>query len=446
MSFPFFGDPPTIALLQWLARGSLKQNLPRAVRLWGWLQFLYGEEGATSRLTDPFTYAEWRDAFFTASHPHDEAIPKPHDPKCRCARTAADWLFHPTVGSPQAIWEKSLERHDSKPENLKVILKSRLFGVTRRSLYEDLQILCKLGWVKRSEQEYYRVEEFPTRALPPTTGRSSMIVHPDLAAIAENLSQEINGYPRFFLHVDYVVPKNQIDQVDEWQNQLRQIWERPTIPAVLLTYHSAKLKRSVKHIVYPVCIYYVQRAPYLCAWGQVPGEDLESVDWRNYRLDRIESLKVLKWTNTHIPSALQHAFQTHTLPTPDYIEEKMVEAWGFDFYQPSTLMVLRFDHSFYEGYVRGTVRHDTFEQVNYATVGKLIQKHTPDQTQRQELLKIWQARSPQDAYYIAQYRIGDPNVMLRLRAWRPKMEVLLPWELRSQIAKEVEQESQFYQN
>lgn len=443
MPSPFFSDPPTIALLQWLARGSLKQNLPRAIRLWGWLQFLYGEEGATSGLADPFTYIDWRDAFFTASHPTGEAVPELHDPNCRCARSTADWLFNGHGGIAQTIWQKSLKQHDSQPDHLKEILKSRLFGVTRRSLYEDLQILCKLGWAKRKGQEYVRVEEFPTRALPPSSG-NSVIVHPDLAAIADNLSRDINGYQRFFLHVDYVVPKTALDQVDEWQDQLRRLWEKTPVPPVLLTYYSARLNQKAQGIVYPVCIYYVQRAPYLCAWGQLPGDDLETVDWRNYRLDRIHAIQVLRWTNAQIPAPLQQAFQTHTLPTPDYIQEQMTEAWGFDFYQPSALMILRFDRWFYEGYIRGTVRHDTFEQVSYARVKQLIQKHTTDPTQRQELLHIWQMRSPQDAYYVANYRVGDPNVLLRLRAWRPKMEVLLPWELRQQIRAEVAQEYGLY--
>ncbi len=444
MTFPFFSDPPTITLLQWLARGSLKQNLPRAIRLWVWLQFLYGEEGADSGLPDAFTYTDWRDVFFTNTHPTGEAIPPVHDCACRCARTTADWLFHSSVGISKETWQKSLKQHDSQPDNLQQILRSRLFGVTRRSLYGDLQILCKLGWVKRRGSIYHRVEEFPDQPQSSTTGGSSIIVHPDLAAIAENFSQKINGYQRFFLHVDYVVPKTAIDQVDDWQEQLRQVWERPIIPPILLTYQSAKLSRLVKSIVYPVCIYYVQRAPYLSAWGQLPGEEPEAVDWRNYRLDRIRKLQVLKWTNAQIPRKLQTAFQKNTLPTPDYIQEKMAEAWGFDFYQPAALMVLRFDHWFYEGYIRGTVRHDTFEQVNYARVKQLIQQHTSDFLQRQALLQIWQARSPQDAYYTAQYRIGDPNVMLRLRAWRPRMEVLLPWELRLKVAAEVEQESQLY--
>jgi len=33
-------DRPHVELLQWLARGSLKQNLLRAIRLWVWLRSL----------------------------------------------------------------------------------------------------------------------------------------------------------------------------------------------------------------------------------------------------------------------------------------------------------------------------------------------------------------------------------------------------------------------
>jgi hypothetical protein len=53
--------PPHIPLLQWLARGSLKQNLLRAVRLWVWLPLLYGEDRLP--LDDPFTFSQWRDAW-----------------------------------------------------------------------------------------------------------------------------------------------------------------------------------------------------------------------------------------------------------------------------------------------------------------------------------------------------------------------------------------------
>jgi hypothetical protein len=75
----FFLDVPHVELLQWFARGSLKQNLPRAIRLWGWLRCLYGETRERLPLDDAFTYAEWRDAFFTSTHPKAETVPELHD-------------------------------------------------------------------------------------------------------------------------------------------------------------------------------------------------------------------------------------------------------------------------------------------------------------------------------------------------------------------------------
>lgn len=77
---------------------------------------------------------------------------------------------------------------------------------------------------------------------------------------------------------------------------------------------------------------------------------------------------------------------------------------------------------------------------------QLIRQHTQRQQQQQALLTVLNSRSPQDAYYYAYYREDDTNVKQRLRAWRPKGEVLLPWELRQSIAEEVEKEFQLYQN
>lgn len=443
MTAPPFVDLPTVELLQWLARGSLKQNLSRALRLWVWLRFFYGEEDVHGQLPSRFSFADWRETFFTKTHPAGEAIPHLHDRHCRCAKTTAEWLFTPQLGVSRQEWCRSLQQHDSLPDNIKVILKARLFGVTRRSLYEDLQILTKLGWVKRKGQKYQLVEEFPTRALPTTIGTSA-IVHPDLAAIAENLSQQINGYQRFFLHVDYVVPHDAIDRVDNWQAQLRQIWENNPVPPLLVTYTSPRVHKNFQCVLYPVCIYYVQRATYLCAWGQVPNENSNLIDWRNYRLDRIQKIKVLDWVDQRVPQQMRHTFQRNALPIPEFIQERMSEAWGFDFYQPDALLLLRFDQDFHEGYVRNTVRHETFKQVSYSQVKKLIQQHTHEPEQQRTLLQLWQARSANDAYYTARYRQGDLNVLLRLRAWRPRMEVILPWQLRQQMAMEVAQEQQLY--
>uniref|UniRef100_A0ACD5GWS4 Uncharacterized protein n=1 Tax=Desertifilum tharense IPPAS B-1220 TaxID=1781255 RepID=A0ACD5GWS4_9CYAN len=75
MRDPLFIEPPRVELLQGLARGSLKQNLPRAIRLWVWLRFLYGEEGLQTAFPDEFSFADWRTTFFTDTHPANEGIP-----------------------------------------------------------------------------------------------------------------------------------------------------------------------------------------------------------------------------------------------------------------------------------------------------------------------------------------------------------------------------------
>ncbi len=84
--------------------------------------------------------------------------------------------------------------------------------------------------------------------------------------------------------------------------------------------------------------------------------------------------------------------------------------------------------------------------MSYQEAELLIRKHTLQQQPQQKLLKVLQSRSSQNAYYHAHYREDDTNVRQRLRAWRPKCEILLPWELRQSIAEEVEIEFQLYRN
>lgn len=70
-------DSPSVPLLQWLARGSLKQNLLQAVRLWVWLHLLYEPETRLS-LPDPFSYADLRKVLFTSTHPQGDEKPDLH--------------------------------------------------------------------------------------------------------------------------------------------------------------------------------------------------------------------------------------------------------------------------------------------------------------------------------------------------------------------------------
>lgn len=158
----------------------------------------------------------------------------------------------------------------------------------------------------------------------------------------------------------------------------------------------------------------------------------------------IQKITPLAWNDAKLPKLLRQ--RRTTLPTPDHIRLQMHQAWGFDFYLPSKLMLLRFDRTFHDRYIKGTSRHATFKPISYQGILQLIPEQVIPVKHRETLLKILQNRPQDDACYTVIYRDGDPNVGLRLRAWRPKVEVLLPWELRQEITKEVQAEWHFYQN
>ncbi|MBD2471725.1 TIGR03985 family CRISPR-associated protein [Nostoc sp. FACHB-145] len=455
MSELVFQDLPQVELLQWLARGSLKQKLLRTIRLWVWLRSLYGDRQERLALDDSFTYAEWRDAFFSSTHTKGEEVPSLHDPDCPCVKTTQEWLFNEKTGVVAHQWQESLMAHTGITDSRKV-LKRRLFGITRRSLQGDLEVLADLGWLVYKNEKYYRVNEFPQRPLTPKDEAESNklgvyelnFLHDDLVGFAQNHFHKINGVQRFFLKVDYVVPRTTLDAVDDWQYQLRELWAKTPVPPIKLTYTSAKVGHQLDCIVYPVCIYYVQRAVYLCAYGESPDKQSE---WYNFRLDRIQKMIPLSWDNSGLPLNLCQHYQSHTLhtlPSPDYIAVEMSKAWGFDFYLPSQLMLMRFDRDFGDRYVKGTERHETFEEISYQQAQNLIkQKIKPPE--QQALLKILANRSPQDAYYQVFIRYQDEkyrdnNVIMRLRAWRPQCEVLFPYELRQSIAADVAKEFQLY--
>lgn len=456
MSELVFQDAPHVELLQWLAQGSLKQKLLRAIRLWVWLRSLYGSGGACVVLDDAFTYAQWRSAFFSSSHTKGEEVPKLHDRNCPCAKTTKEWLFNQTTGIVAEQWQESLFAYIGiEKSKLDEILNQRLFAVTRRSLQGDLEILADLGWLLYKQEKYYRVTEFPPC---PITSRDAIyssklnayelnFLHEDLVEIAENHSHEINGIQRFFLKVDYVIPRLTLDLVGEWQYKLRQIWNQTPVPPVKLSYASAKATTLVNCIVYPVCIYYMQRAVYLCAYGESPDRQSE---WYNFRLDRIQKMTSLSWNNPRrLPLNLQQKYHSRTLPSPEYIALEMSKAWGFDFYLPAQLILLRFDQDFSDRYIKGTERHDTFAPISYQQAQRLIKREVKQARKQQALLEIIAHRSPVDAYYQVFIRYQDQNrrdnnVIMRLRAWRPQCEVIFPWDLRQSMAFDVAKEYQLY--
>lgn len=437
---------PDLELLRWLARGSLKQNLLRAIRLWVWLRWLYGSDRT---LRDPFTFADCRDLLFSASHPRGEQVPELHDPKCACARTAAKWLFSTQTGLSKTEWQQDLQQYETMSKSeLNQLLNSRLFAVTRRSLTADLQELAKLGWLHYSERDrhYKRVDQFPAypgakQLVQLSTSQAIdllQFLQPDLGAIAQNHAGDVRGIQRFFLHLDYITPPHKLDRVDDLQEELRKVWQKDPVLPLHLVYESARHQMTLSSVIYPVCIYYAQRSVYLCGFSpELPHQ------WYNFRLDRIQRCDSLDWTDATIPPSLCCSYQKGQLPDPSYIQIELDKAWGFDFYLPPQQMVLRFNRDFHDRYIMNTFRHSTFEAIDRAKVMQLMRQHK-DAVQRNTLLQALKMRSLQDAYYQVCYRDGDTNIRHRLRAWRPHVEILLPWSLRQEIAQEVQTEFQFY--
>lgn len=479
-----FQDTPSVELLQWLARGSLKQNLLRAMRLWVWLHTIYGDKTVKLNLPNEWSYSDWRNLFFSETHPQGEKIPTIHDANCACAKTVREWLFTSATGITPDAWINAIKSHYCHPQEqnkkkrssksselkdtsikllifdpqdknnkktLEQILDLRLFGVTRRTLQRDLEILAELGWLRYEDQKYHLVAKFPSRPvnLHDNTTTSPMsdyelnFMHADLACIAENLSNQINGVQRFFLQLDYVTSNKKTDLVDRWHNELKDLWQQTPVPPIKITYDSARVGENIDCVVFPVCIYYMQRAVYLCACGQSPDG---TTDWYNFRIDRIQNITPLTWNYPHIPNYLQQRYKKASLPTPDEIAIAIDQkAWGFDFYLKPRLMILRFDSDYDNRYIRNTNRHETFKRINYQKAKNLIVKETIEQEHREALLNVLENRSPQDAYYQANYRHKDNGIMMRLRAWRPRCEVLLPFDLRQSIAKDAAEELKLYQ-
>lgn len=453
-----WSEPGDIPLLQWLVRGPLRQHLSQAVRLWVWLHLLYGAEGSKESALDlnpgrlvlpkTFSYADCRAAFFTASHPTGDERPGAHDADCPCRKSFADWLFGPQVGEQAiAVWKRSLAKAGALPNDVDQVLGGCLFAVTRRTLASDLKRLCELGWLQQRSHGYGRVvqwPQYPRSGDRRDWGRDvAFLMQPDLAAIASNLSQEIEGQQRFFVHTDYVVPQAGHDRVEDWQDALRSHWHASPVLPVRLNYWSASRLAWCEVAVYPVCLYYYRRGPYLCGWGEVAGQP-GVVDWRNYRLDRVRGLAAVGWQDEAVPGAMRRRYERGELPGPEEIELRMARAWGFDYYQPVARLLVRFDAEWDERYIRNSLRHGTFEAVGYEGARALVQK-TLTGVPLRRMLAVMAARSAEDAYYQALIRQDDPNVRQRLRAWRPHIEVLLPWELRGRFAEEVERESRFYE-
>jgi len=118
---------------------------------------------------------------------------------------------------------------------------------------------------------------------------------------------------------------------------------------------------------FPVCIYYVQRAVYLCV-GQTPRRKVIGIT----RLDRIQQMTHLEWKD-QVSSTLRELYPQN-LPSPDYSEQWL--KLGALISTCRKLMLLRFDREFHDRYIHGTFATKPLK-VKYQQAEQLIRQHTP---------------------------------------------------------------------
>lgn len=462
-----FDNLPQPKLLQQLANGSLdqNQNLIRAMRLWVLLRWFYSDNGYIA-LPNSFTYSDWREAFFGKNYQDEKQadILNYPDLSCACHKTTKQWLVEAHISVDE--WQNSLQKQIAiSSEMLDELLEQRLFAQVRKSLQSDFDLLISRHWLQRltdapgRSKKYHRVEQIPSffsqndnssldnnltpQAQTHVAGVLGMFsfLDPSLPLLAEQISEkEVNeDNHRVFLYVDYVVPDSSPmqDSVDQIQSELQEIWDSKNITPLLLTYRSAHQNLIKECVVYPVCIYFMEYAKYLCAYGSTPRDE---INWYNYRLDRIISkcLEPLNWQDPRVPQLLRERYAENNLPTPKTIKEMLKQAWGCDFYKETGLMILRFERDFHQSYIQGISIHETFTIIEYDSAATLIKQNTLNPEHRQTLIETLQSRPTTDIYCQVYYRVTDYYVVRWLRALGSKVEVLFPWSLRLQIAQEMQ--------
>lgn len=481
-----FTYPPSPGVLQWLSGGQFASRLLRSLRLWWLLNRLYGAECHwAAELPQPFRYGDLRDRLFAPSHSSTEAdsvaavVAACRGTDCVCQRSLRSFLIHTSLSQSLPEWiHETAQRTGLTPATIEACLDQAPFAVTHRSLRQDLALLVNQGWLTQVPHRGYgclpasQWPQPPADAVPTLDWmdlspaqtwqllhilESVAFVQPNLDVVINTLWERVGQLHsstakqnpslsrRIFLHLDYILSPQAQETVDDLQQQIESLWQTPDGGVIQFETWVAKEQRLARVTVYPVCLHYARRAKYLSAYGLDP---FGQVAWHNYRLDRIRSnrLRVLPWGDPEVPAILKQQRKTGTLPTPEWIEQQLEEAWGFNFYLPKALLILRFPSVFAKDYVEDTVRHATFRKIPYADLLSLVAQQIIDGQERRAVLEILRRRSPDDAYYQAWVRVGDVNVIMRLRDWRPQGEVIAPLSLRQQMLDESLQEVNWYQD
>ncbi|MBE7384514.1 MAG: TIGR03985 family CRISPR-associated protein [Leptolyngbya sp. SIO1E4] len=476
---------PTPAVLYGLSVGQLTSRWQRAVRLWWLLRSLYGREAAwQASLPMPFRYADLRAHLFASSHSPVEAASVEtlragcRGSRCICQRSLRTLVLEPEPTLDWETWLAGMAQHTGLPETVWQDAGEMIpFAVGHRSIRDDLKALVELGWLKIAGRGQFGCipaadwPSLPTMAasgpadsagLSPaeswellSTLEEIAFVQPNLSVLLDRLWQQATqSQPgtswwereperRIFIHLDYILSSEMQEQVDTHQAMIEQLWRTGEGGIIQFDNWLARQEQVATVTVYPVCFHYARRAKYLSAYGVDPDG---KIGWHNYRLDRIvsEQIRLLPWGDLEVPKELRAMRDRGELPTAAEVAAAIAEAWGFNFYLPKAWLLMRFPPKFARWYVDHTERHPTFKRVDYEELPKMISRWVPAAEQA-AVLAIVQERSPGDTYYAGWVRVGDINVVMRLRDWRPNGEVIAPWVLRQQMAAEAKQEMAMYQ-
>ena len=382
-------------------------------------------------------------------------------------KTLSEFLLRDFNPNDCDAWKNSVvERYNLDDSLLDGLLSSPIFTVDPRTIRNHFKRLSKLRqpvlfkstesrgeYIKLSAIEIEEYESKVNSIIEYGSNEALNLINDELFTIADLLLRKIEGEQRLFIHTEYIVNQELQDRADDWANDLKEIWSETPIPPIVIEYDSASSRTTAEYIVYPVCLYYHQRAFYLCAYGQRPNYS-SKFGWYNYRLERIIDLYSSSWDDSEITKELKTATHDRDKVKPEYqpehIQLELDSAYGFDFYHDRATMLLRFNADFYDRYIQNTDRHPTFKRVDIEAAKSFIDRQLKTDTnlttaQKQQLTTILE-RNTEDAFYLLDYRVGDNNVIMRLRTWCPNVEVIYPWSLRQRMREDMELTWRLYES
>lgn len=357
-----------------------------------------------------------------------------------------------------------------------------------RTFNNDFPGLVKRGFLGRNqEQKYYYKLSFETIQSKFRTfaGSSDLdtelqnIVYDDLlTSTAESLKDE----ERFFIKFQHILNKNNLDKVGDIIDQLKRNWQEGN-SLIMINYQSSSQQKEVSLIIYPITLFYNQRAIYLTGYGPTPGHQTK-INYYNYRLDHLTKLfnnqyifpvdwdedKYLDWKHKEDPDdeKLPHIL-CDLLEDQNNIKQwrqeqvysQLSQALGIDLERKIQTMLLRFPQQFHQDYIQDSQRHETFQPLEFKNdisrfISKLKAKLSGNQAEippgDQDLIKRVVEANPKDAYYTMNYRHGEhggynvePDVIMRLRAWGHNVEVLYPADLRKRMKEDYQKAWDIYQ-